>query len=180
MMPQTLTAPKISHQNQDRPTDNRPMVLRPGFSIKDRIAKVNREIDESYQNNNVYRALSSTEKENIDKNDKLKKFYRALAIDGYADVGAMLQGGQITAQSINQNGALAMQLAFKNNDIKLLQTLIEFGGDPNSLNPKDANSPQMRHFIMQEQEHQNHPVKSLFKEMTGLPGSDDWKKPRFY
>jgi ankyrin repeat protein len=181
MMPQTLTAPKPSHQN-DRPIDmdNRPMILRPGFNIKDRIAKVNREIDESYQNNNIYRALSQTEKDNIDKNDKLKKFYRALAIDGYADVDVMLQSGQITSQTINQNGALAMQLAFKNNDIDLLKTLIEYGGNPNSLNAKDANTPQMRHFIMQEQERQNHPVKTLFQEMTGLPGTDDWKKPRFY
>ena len=126
-----------------------------------------RNINQKY--NNWKNDLDPQEKMNLESEDSLEKLYGYIYRDNKAGVSTLLQSGQIKEEHLNSNGAFALRMSINMGNPEMVKTLIQYGADPNGIDPRMIHDPDMRELVEQKIHERNSPITS----------SLGFKKPKY-
>lgn len=157
---------------------NKPLLLKPGFSIKNRVKQVNNNTVNSWKNNPAYMGMTEEAKSKVEDDKNMQKMFRYVAFSDMKGLDELIETGKIKPEALNAYDGLAVRIVISTGNLEMAQHLFSHGASPHGIDPRSCYSPEMAQLVKDEQYRQNNPVVSTLRESFGM-GLPTQPKPQF-
>lgn len=156
----------LNNKNNDKL--NQPLLLKPGFSIKNRVKQVNNNTVNSWKNNPAYLGMTEEAKSKVEDDKNMQKMFRYVAFSDMKGLDELIETGKIKPEALNAYDGLAVRIVISTGNVEMAQHLFAHGASPHGIDPRSCYSPEMAQLVKDEQYRQNNPIVSTLRESFGM------------